>query len=196
MKTKISKKKTWLIFESHTAACVRRFEVAADSEKEAFDKIKHGGGVLQKVEYFTGNIDCWTGDYNGKKHWEGEYNDKNKKKLQTIIDGVEYILTPVEKKIILDHLEIYPEDLGQHNWDDANKICAELGDGWRLPEKEELYMMWLNKDDSFKNANYWSSWGDHHLDYTAWGLNFKYGHRVNIEKKTTAYIRVVRGPIL
>ena len=39
MKTKISKKKTWLIFESHTAACVRRFEVAADSEKEAFDKI-------------------------------------------------------------------------------------------------------------------------------------------------------------
>jgi len=66
MKTKISKKKMWWITESHTVDCVKSFVVEANSEKEAFDKVKHGEGVLRKVEYFTVNIEGWTGEYWGK----------------------------------------------------------------------------------------------------------------------------------
>jgi hypothetical protein len=49
--------------------------------------------------------------------------------MKTItIDGVEYNLTPIENKskpIILEqHLkfEVYPEDLGEHKWEDAKSI--------------------------------------------------------------------------
>ena len=80
------------------------------------------------------------------------------------IDGVEYSLTPLKKteSIILEqHLkfEVYPEDLGEHNWKDAKKVCKELGDGWRLPTREELHFMWLNRTaiEGFAAAYYWSS---------------------------------------
>ena len=33
------------------------------------------------------------------------------------------------------NLEVMTEDLGEMNWEDAMKACADLGDGWRLPTK-------------------------------------------------------------
>jgi len=66
MKTKISKKKMYWVTESHTVDCVKSFVVEANNTQEAIDKVKHGDGVLRKVEYFTANIGCWTGEYWGK----------------------------------------------------------------------------------------------------------------------------------
>ena len=37
------------------------------------------------------------------------------------------------------------EDLGEMNWDDAMKACADLGDGWRLPTKDELNLLYENR---------------------------------------------------
>lgn len=37
----------------------------------------------------------------------------------------------------IENLEVMNKDLGKMNWDDAMKEVAELGDGWRLPTKEE-----------------------------------------------------------
>jgi hypothetical protein len=44
-------------------------------------------------------------------------------------------------------------------WDDANKACADLGIGWRLPTKNELHQMYLNQDKfgGFHHSSYWSS---------------------------------------
>ena len=44
--------------------------------------------------------------------------------------------------IKIDNLEVMTEDLeGRMTWDDAMKACADLGDGWRLPTKEELNIL-------------------------------------------------------
>lgn len=49
------------------------------------------------------------------------------------------------------------------NWDDANKACAALGDGWRLPTQIELNILYQNQDKigGFKSGIssdfFWSS---------------------------------------
>ena len=119
-----------------------------------------------------------------------------------IIDGVEYSLTPIKKTepiiapiIIEQHLkfEVYPEDLGEFTWEDAKEACAKLGDGWRLPTREELHLMWLNKDDSFAAANYWSS--SENLNNFAWTQGFNYGLQNYCLKGSTFYVRAVRDVI-
>jgi hypothetical protein len=117
--------------------------------------------------------------------------------MKTItIDGVEYNLTPIEKQskqIILKQtleFEVYPKDLGQHNWEDAKKVCKNLGNGWRLPTREELHLMWLNKDDSFAAAYHWSS-SEGNND-NAWFQDFLFGNQTNYYKNSTNYVRPVR----
>lgn len=118
--------------------------------------------------------------------------------MKTItIDGVEYSLTPIKKteSIILEqHLkfEVYPEDLGEHTWKDAKKVCKELGDGWRLPTREELHLMWLNKNTigGFAAASYWSS--SEYANYTAWYHYFNFGYQDSDGKNNTYYVRAVR----
>jgi len=117
-------------------------------------------------------------------------------KMKTItIDGVEYSLTPVKKetyKVLEQHLkfEVYPKDLGKFTWKDAKEACAALGDGWRLPTREELHLMWLNKDDSFAAAIYWSS-SEINNNY-AWYQYFDNGLQNYNGKANTYYVRAVR----
>ena len=118
--------------------------------------------------------------------------------MKTItIDGVEYNLTPIEKQpkpIILEQtlkFEVYPEDLGKYTWNYAKIVCDELGDGWRLPTREELHLMWLNKDDSFAAANYWSS--SEVNNNFAWIQYFYNGVQLNYSKDYANYVRAVRA---
>jgi hypothetical protein len=117
--------------------------------------------------------------------------------MKTItIDGVEYSLTPVKKetyKVIEQHLkfEVYPKDLGKFTWEDAKEACATLGDGWRLPTREELHLMWLNKDDSFAAATYWSS--SEGNNGGAWYQFFDYGYQYSYHKYNAYYVRAVRA---
>jgi hypothetical protein len=52
----------------------------------------------------------------------------------------------------------FPEML---NWEDAKKVCENLGHGWRLPTMKELTSMWgelhAQGKGNFSEANYWSS---------------------------------------
>ncbi len=119
--------------------------------------------------------------------------------MKTItLDGVDYNLTPIDKQskpIILEqHLkfEVYPKDLGKHNWEDAKKVCADLGNGWRLPTREELHLMWVNRESigNFAVAYYWSS--SEYDNGFAWGQSFGNGGQYNYDKLTTDYVRAVR----
>jgi hypothetical protein len=117
--------------------------------------------------------------------------------MKTItIDGVEYNLTPVTKttyKLLRQTLEfeVYPEDLGKFTLEDAKEACAALGEGWRLPTREELHLMWLNKDDSFAAAYYWSS-SEYSNDY-AWLQYFSVGNQNGNNKSNANYVRAVRA---
>lgn len=118
--------------------------------------------------------------------------------MKTInIDGVEYSLTPVKKetyRVLEQHLkfEVYPKDLGQHNWEDAKKICEDLGDGWRLPTREELHVMWLNRESvgGFAAASYWSS--SEANSFYAWPQVFDVGFQYYDDRSNTYYVRAVR----
>jgi hypothetical protein len=119
--------------------------------------------------------------------------------MKTItIDGVEYNLTPIEnksKQIILKQtleFEVYPEDLGEHNWEDAKKVCEDLGDGWRLPTREELHFMWINRRTvgDFANNYYWSY--SEVNSKSAWYQDFSTGRQSNNYKNDICYVRAVR----
>jgi len=119
--------------------------------------------------------------------------------MKTItLDGVEYNLTPIEKQskpIILKQtleFEVYPEDLGEHNWEDAKKLCEDLGDDWRLPTREELHLMWVNKESigGFDAAYYWSS--SEANSSLAWDQYFGNGSQDYYNKNYTYYVRAVR----
>jgi len=96
--------------------------------------------------------------------------------------------------IKIHYLEVITEDLeGRYTWDDAMKACADLGDGWRLPTKDELDLLYDNKEKIGGGAknNYWSS--TEYANKIAWSQYFGFGGQ-NVSKKfNTYYVRAVRA---
>lgn len=72
--------------------------------------------------------------------------------MEVVINGIVYVPKEkdkeVESVILEEHLkfEVHPKELGEMNWEDAQTECALLGEGWRLPTKAELLLMYENKD--------------------------------------------------
>ena len=88
------------------------------------------------------------------------------------------------------NIEVYPHDLGMFTWKKAKEACTKLGDGWRMPTREELHLMWLNMDDSYTAAYYWSS-SERNNDF-AWVQDFNDGAQDYSYKSYTYYVRAVR----
>ena len=88
--------------------------------------------------------------------------------------------------------EVYPTDLGKMKWDDAKKACADLGDGWRLPTRLELLLMYNNQDElgGFADFYYWSS--TENDNGNAWGQDFYDGNQYGSDKYSNNYVRAVR----
>ena len=72
--------------------------------------------------------------------------------------------------------EVYPQDLeGFYTWDEAVKVSEALGDGWRLPTKDELDLMCLKQEDiGGLGANYYWSSSEFNAP-NAWYQNFYSG---------------------
>lgn len=73
------------------------------------------------------------------------------------LDGLEI----AEKDLPRQQITYYDKpDVMDWSWDQADKACKALGDGWRLPTKWELNRMYINADKigSFNfDKWYWSS---------------------------------------
>jgi hypothetical protein len=58
-------------------------------------------------------------------------------------------------------VQVSLQDLGKMNWKQATEACANLGNGWRLPTKEELLLMYeelhLKGKGDFAEDYYWSA---------------------------------------
>jgi Protein of unknown function (DUF1566) len=96
---------------------------------------------------------------------------------------------------IIENLEVYNEDLGEMTWDEAIEKVKELGEGWRLPTKEEFEdRLYPNQSRipnlKAKKNRYWSSteFGDN----AAWGFYFDFENAFNDYKNVTYYVRPVR----
>lgn len=90
-------------------------------------------------------------------------------------------------------LEVMTKDLGQMNWENAKKSCADLGDGWRLPTIQELRKIYplRYKIGGFLQVPYWSSTDG--VTNTAWFYGF-YGFDTDTvsNKYRAYYVRAVR----
>ena len=87
---------------------------------------------------------------------------------------------------VSDNLEIM-------SWHEAKIACKKLGTGWRLPTKDELYMLYKNREEigGFADNFYWSS-TENGASY-AWLQNFFYGNQTNSNKYNYNYVRAVRA---
>lgn len=76
-----------------------------------------------------------------------KYEDKSKDIVQSV------------ESVKIGNLEVALTDLGRFTWFNAPEECAKLGDGWRLPTKDELTVLYQNKDKigGFEIGYYWSS---------------------------------------
>ena len=88
---------------------------------------------------------------------------------------------------------VNPKELGKMTWEEAKGACASLGEGWRLPTRVELLLMYENKDvvGGFASDYYWSSTENNSnfawlqdIDNGKQGTNFKY-NRCNVRAVKT-----------
>jgi hypothetical protein len=98
----------------------------------------------------------------------------------------------------IENLEVMNKDLGEMNWDDAMKEVAELGDGWRLPTKEECKYILHPNESKLLNLNssdgeYWTSSekGQERAYYFFFGFG-KYSEYFLNMKHAKHYVRAVR----
>ena len=105
-------------------------------------------------------------------------------------DAKEIIGKPIKIGNLLVAENDFPDGM---NWRGAQKACAKLGKGWRLPTKNELNVMYKNKDriGGFADDYYWSSteYGSSH----AWGQNVNAGYQLNYLKNVASYVRAIRA---
>ena len=91
-----------------------------------------------------------------------------------------------------------PEEL---TWADAMDAASHYGSGWRLPTKEELDLLYQQKDvvGGFGNYVYWSSteslvWtGIEYIPDAAWAQSFDYGNEYDHPMAATYRVRAVRA---
>ena len=100
----------------------------------------------------------------------------------------------IGKPIRLQNFEVAQYDFeAEMNWDDAKLACAKLGKGWRLPTKNELNVMYKNKDriGGFAGNRYWSS--TEVGSGNAWNQYFDDGFQSLNEESSIFYVRAVRA---
>ena len=105
----------------------------------------------------------------------------------------DYINSIIGSKVIIGNLEISQYDFPEKmNLADAKKACTDLGEGWRLPTKEELSFLYQKKDEigGFAKNNYWSS--SIKNSSGAWSQNFSNGFQNLIFNIYTYNVRGVR----
>jgi len=100
-------------------------------------------------------------------------------------------------KIVLkpefEAFEVYHEDLeGRFTWAEAKKACEALGEGWRLPTKNELNEMYKKRDVVGGFAFfYWSS--TEYDNSNAWLQYFSNGFQNSFYKYYRNDVRAVRA---
>jgi hypothetical protein len=98
----------------------------------------------------------------------------------------------LEDRKSVNGLEV-SDNLGLMSWHKAIVACKNLGPGWRLPTKDELNMLYKNKEEigGFATDYYWSSAENGNTD--AWLQGFASGSQYGNSKNFAYYVRAVRA---
>lgn len=127
-------------------------------------------------------------------NYEYQYNQDELFEACIVREKKESYLDKKEINKVISNLEIAKNDFSlQMNWKDANNACAELGNGWRLPTKVELNLLYQNRyiiGGFSGDNNYWSS--TENGSNNAYSLFFVDGYEGNSNKLARYYVRAVR----
>ena len=86
------------------------------------------------------------------------------------------------------------DNLGIMNWYDAKIYCKKLGAEWRLPTKDELNMLYENKEEIGGFSNKFFYWSSTEYDFSsAWKQIFLNGCQLYSNKLSNNYVRAVRA---
>ena len=98
----------------------------------------------------------------------------------------------LEGRKSINGLEV-SDNLGRMTWHEAISACKKLGIGWRLPTKDELNMLYENREEigGFANNYYWSS--TEYDNDRAWGQYFNDGNQDYGYKYNLGIVRLVRA---
>lgn len=103
-------------------------------------------------------------------------------------------MTNMKEPIIIETLEVWPEDLGVMDWNEAMERVKELGPGWRLPTMEEfetiLYPNLRKIPGINRHVYYWSS--TEVDDQNAWHFTFFTGYAFTYYNFFMNHVRAVR----
>jgi len=98
-----------------------------------------------------------------------------------------------QSTVKIGKLEIMTKDTGRMSWHEAQSACVDLGNGWRLPTKEELNFLFENRDKigAFGDLGYWS--GTPYGNGGAWVQSMKDGFQFYNEWNWPFLVRLVRN---
>ena len=166
-----------------------------DQAKAWFQKAAYQGDA-DAVKKINGNIDAQEPQsYIGQTNYSFGISDKlNAYKLgDKLPDGSVIFYLDV---VGLSGLAAMPRDYFTRGvtWENAKELIANKGDGWRLPNVQELDLLYKNKDliGGFSPSNYWSS-TESNNGVAAWAQFFPSGQGYNADKTFTYRARAVRN---
>ena len=123
----------------------------------------------------------------GKVYLRDEFSEKVTEKIEESSNPI------IGNTIKIENIEVAEKDFPKNmNWEDAKKACESLGNGWRLPTKEELNTLYQNRDKigGFADVYYWSS---SELNVgIAWLQSFGNGGQYSGGKNNAVYFRAIR----
>ena len=102
---------------------------------------------------------CSTNEIEGLSWETTELENQNYNDNNTYNSSQSYSVSVIGKPIRIGNLEIAQNDFPVlMNYNDANKACEDLGEGWRLPTLEEFSIIYLNRDNigGYSKYSYWS----------------------------------------
>ena len=104
-------------------------------------------------------------------------------------DAKDIIGKPVKIGTLLVAQNDFPK---QMNWENAKLACEALGRGWRLPSKDELNILYQNKD-KIGGFTYHGRWCSTEKDNRfAWRQGFLKGNQYIAVKSGGSFVRAVR----
>ena len=143
--------------DAEIAAFLDQSDVGGVESGETVKQFKWNNGIP-----FVGTVDSKS----DKRYY-------TQKELTELHKPAYIIGTPIKvgKFIVAQH-----EFPVKYIWKNAKAICATLGPGWRLPTKEELYILYQNKNKigNFSKYGYWSS-STGNQEGVAWHQDFYLG---------------------
>jgi len=103
-----------------------------------------------------------------------------------------------QSSIKVGKIEVMDFDSGKMSWDEANNKVKEKGNGWRLPNKEELFYLYKNKNliTGFSDkvfSYYWTS--EKFAENKIWVLDITNGFETTDKKEVLNYIRLIKGKV-